>query len=263
MKQAAKHFIVTGLVLGSTTLASFAQGVGTTVGGSTTGTATTSAGVTGTTTTATATTGTATTGTAMVGHSMTGTAAQVQSALNASFDRLFLLKAAQGNMAEVMTSQLALRKARDPQVRQFAQHMIAEHSAAQRVLTQNAARRAMPLPSHVGAMHAATHEQLLRASGRNFDRLYMAAQVEAHENAITLYQQALVQAQDADTRAYASQFLPAILNHVGMVYSVARAVGAPGIADRPAALTTGISMTAGMAAGTEAAGMAGGTVTTR
>jgi putative membrane protein len=48
----------------------------------------------------------------------------------ADFDRLFYVKAAKGNMAEIMTSQLAVQKARNPQVKQIAQQMVTEHSRA-------------------------------------------------------------------------------------------------------------------------------------
>lgn len=169
---------------------------------------------------------------------LTPLAAQVQNTLSANFDNLFLLKATQGNMAEVMTGQLASRKARNPQVRQLAQRLIQEHSAANAQIAPLLARRALPTPRFPGAMHTATYEYLSRLNNRAFDAAYMAAQVEAHENSITLYQQELAQGRDPNTRALAAALLPAILEHTAQIYSIAQAVGAPGIAERRVAMTT-------------------------
>lgn len=168
---------------------------------------------------------------------MTGSAAQMQRSLQNQFDRLFMLKAAQGNMAEVMTSQLALQRSRNPRVRQIAQHMIAEHGRANAELLRLTSAKRLPMPRFVGAMHTATHDHLSRLTGARFDQMYMAAQVEAHENSINLYQQELVQGRDRDALAYARRTLPVILRHTAMIYGTARAVNAPGIAERPQALT--------------------------
>jgi putative membrane protein len=158
--------------------------------------------------------------------------------LSANFDNVFLLKATQGNMAEVMTGQLAVRKARNPQVRQLAQRLVQEHSAANAQFVPVLARRALPVPRFVGAMHTATYDYLSRLKNQAFDAAYMAAQVEAHENTITLYQQELAQGTDPNARALAATLLPHILDHTAQIYSIAQAVGAPGIAERRVAFTT-------------------------
>jgi putative membrane protein len=175
---------------------------------------------------------------------------QMQSTMQAAIDRLFLLRAAQGNMAEVALGQLALRKSRNEQVRQIAQHMIQEHSTANATLLPILTRKGMPLPRFIGAMNAATNDQLARLSRDQFDRMFMAAQVEAHENTIALYQQELAMGTDEDARAYATRFLPNIMAHTMMLYRVARAVNAPGINERPQALiTAAINATGGTTAG--------------
>lgn len=169
---------------------------------------------------------------------LTPRAMQLQSTLSANFDNVFLLKATQGNMAEVMTGQLAVRKARNPLVRQLAQRLVQEHSAANAQFVPVLARRALPVPRFVGAMHTATYDYLSRLKNQAFDAAYMAAQVEAHENTITLYQQELAQGTDPNARALAATLLPHILDHTAQIYSIAQAVGAPGIAERRVALTT-------------------------
>jgi putative membrane protein len=151
----------------------------------------------------------------------------------ADFDRLFLTKAAKGNLAEVMTSQLALQKSKNPQVRQIAQQMVTEHSRAQAELTAIMQRRGVAIPQTPGVMHTATYQQLQRSRGNNFDQLYLGAQAEAHEEAVSLYQSALLMVDDPDTRAYISRNLPSIVGHTQMIYTSARQANVPGIVERP------------------------------
>jgi putative membrane protein len=233
---------VTGLALNLIAAPLLAQG---TAGGTGTGGA-------GTTTGGTA-------GNAAMSGTMTPAATTVTTALQANFDRLFLLKAAQGNMAEVMTSQLALRKSRNEQVRRIAQMMIDGHSRANAELLPIVQRKGLPMPTFVGAMHAATNDQLNRLNGERFDQMYMAAQVEAHENSINLYQQELAMGRDTDARAYATRVLPEILNHAAMIYATAQAVRAPGSAERMAAFQGTPLAASGAASAASHAGHAGGT----
>ncbi|HEX8551984.1 MAG TPA: DUF4142 domain-containing protein [Abditibacteriaceae bacterium] len=176
---------------------------------------------------------------------MSPAATALDAATRANFDRLFIAKAAQGNMAEVMTGQLALRKSQNAQVRQLAQHLVTGHGVANTDLLRVATTNNVPPPTFVGAMHAATHDHLSRLSGAQFDQMYLAAQVEAHENAITLYQQELAVGTNPEARAYAARILPEIMNHTTMIYTIARAVNAPGLSDRPQDLVN-----AAVAAGT-------------
>jgi putative membrane protein len=184
---------------------------------------------------------------------------QMQSAMQGAVDRLFMLRAAQGNLAEVALGQLALRRSRNEQVRMLAQHLIQEHSTANAALLPVVTRKGVPLPRFIGAMNAATNDQLARLSRDQFDRMFMSAQVEAHENTIALFQQELAMGQDEDARAYATRFLPNIMAHTMMIYRVARAVNAPGINERPQALIqAAIDATGGANAG---GGMTGGGTT--
>lgn len=202
-----------------------------------------------------------TSGTDMTMGSEMGTALQTR--LSDNFDRLFMLKAAQGNMAEVMTGQLALQKSKNPQVRRVAQMLIQGHGAANRELLPLLTAKGLPLPSFVGAMHAATYDMLSKQKNARFDQTFMAAQAEAHENTITLYQQELAVGKDDDARGFATKYLPPILNHTAMIYTVAGRVKAPGSMERMTALRiTMAEMNAMMGAMNMNGGMSNGGGTT-
>ena len=168
---------------------------------------------------------------------MTPAAAQTQQEMNAAMDHLFRLKAAQGNGAEVLTGQLAVRKSTDREVRELAEMLVREHRMANTELFNLIRSKGMTPPREIGASHTAVYNQLNQLTGRDFDRIFMAGQVEMHEATITLFQQQIANGKDPETLAYARKYLPSILNHTAEIYALARKVGAPGIELRPATLT--------------------------
>ena len=161
---------------------------------------------------------------------------QLRPAIDANLDRIFMLHAAQGNMAEIMTGQLALRRSRNAGVRQVAQTLITGHSAAQRDLTTIFRAKGMTLPPNPGVMNTATYKMLSGLRGAAFDKAFMGAQVEAHEKTITLFEHEMMAGQDPRAKAHATNKLPDIIGHTAMIYTVAKQVGAPGINLRPAAV---------------------------
>jgi putative membrane protein len=193
-------------------------------------------------------------------------AAPLPAALLAAQDSLFVLKAAQGNAAEIASGQLAVTKAQSDQVRQLAQRLVTEHSMANEQLTPLGARNGVLLPKEPGLMHRATMQHLQGLSGAEFDRAFLTAQMESHEAAITLYNQEIMYGRDPQVRSYAQSVLPHIIAHTMAIYSLARTMNAPGAADRPVSLLSGSGamgghgMMGGAGMGTTAgAGMSGGT----
>ncbi len=143
----------------------------------------------------------------------------------ANFDRHFMMKAAQGNVAEVMTSQLALKKSQSRSVRETADRLIREHSAANARLKQIAGGKRIKLPNRPDPMQRAVYNRLAKLSGPAFDRAFMGAQIRAHLNAISLHQSEVRAGKDEAAVAYASETLPRIQDHTTMIVSVAQNLG--------------------------------------
>jgi len=149
------------------------------------------------------------------------TTEQNQNRLSSS-DRLFMQRAAQGNMAEIRLSQLALQRAGSDQVKQYAQQMIDQHTQANNQLTQIAAQKGVTLPRQLDTQHQQIERQLQRLSGASFDRAYMRAMVNDHAQTVALFQRQTQQGQDRDVVDFASQLLPAIQQHYAMANSMVR-----------------------------------------
>jgi len=175
-------------------------------------------------------------GGAMMGNAMTSDPAGMNGgammAMSAQ-DKLFMTRAAEGNLAEITLGQLALDKTRTPGVKQVAQTIISGHSQAQNELMGLMKRMAFTMPPMLGATHMVVQNALSKEKRQSFDKMYMASQVDDHENTIALFQTEVAGGQDPDLKAYATKYLPDIVGHTIMIYKVARQVGAPGIELRP------------------------------
>ncbi|RPJ76610.1 MAG: DUF4142 domain-containing protein, partial [Acidobacteria bacterium] len=97
-------------------------------------------------------------------------------------DQDFLKKAVIANLAEIELGRLATEKAQNPEVKQFAQMMVDGHTKALNELKQLAQRSTAPLPTSLDEKHQELQQRLSALSGEEFDRAYMEAMIDAHED---------------------------------------------------------------------------------
>jgi predicted outer membrane protein len=95
----------------------------------------------------------------------------------------FVEKASIVNMAEIQLGQLAVERAQDPQVKQFAQTMVDDHTKSQEQLKTVASSQNIPFPSALDDKHQKLHDKLAKLQGAEFDRAYMDAMVDGHKDA--------------------------------------------------------------------------------
>jgi len=136
-------------------------------------------------------------------------------------DRLFMQKAAHINIGEVKGGHLAHTRAVNASVRDYAQHMIEDHSSANNELKSLAARKGVRLPNDTDQKHKAVANRLAKLSGAPFDRAYMAAMVKGHQDAILLFQNQARNGKDPDARAWAAKMLPGLQKHLRMAQQLA------------------------------------------
>jgi predicted outer membrane protein len=85
-------------------------------------------------------------------------------------------------MAEVALSRTALEKATNPEIKSFAQRMIEEHGAAERSLKSIVAGQPIEWPAQLDDKHRKTAEAMAEQQGASFDRAYVEAMVEGHQD---------------------------------------------------------------------------------
>jgi putative membrane protein len=129
-------------------------------------------------------------------------------------DEIFLKEAAGGALAEVKLGQIALERASDPQVKAFAQRMLDDHTRAKAELAHLAVAKHIELPDDVETKQQAMADRLGSLSGSNFDRAYVDAMLDDHEEDVEHFKHKASTTQDAAIKAWVSRTLPTLETHL-------------------------------------------------
>jgi putative membrane protein len=137
----------------------------------------------------------------------------------AAGDNTFVMKAAEGGMAEVKLGTLAKEKASDPAVKSFGQQMVDDHSKANDELKTVASSKGITLPTDVSAKDKAEYDRLSKLSGAEFDKAYMRLMVSDHRTDVNEFQKESQHGTDSDVKAFAAKTLPTLQHHLQMAES--------------------------------------------
>ena len=143
-----------------------------------------------------------------------------------STDRKFVMMAAQGSKAEVELGQLAQQKASDPQVKQFGQRMVDDHTKALDQLKKVASEEQLNLPDQPEAKEQKEKDRLSSMSGADFDKAYMQHMVKDHKKDVSEFQKAASSASDPEVKNFAQSTLPTLQEHLQLAQQIAPKVGA-------------------------------------
>jgi putative membrane protein len=137
-----------------------------------------------------------------------------------SGDLKFVDKAAQGGMTEVKLSELALTKASDTEVKQFAQHMIDDHSKANAELTNLAQTKGVTAPTELDSHHQKMVDELAATSGGDFDAAYVKDMVKDHTDTVDMFQKFAERGDDNDLKTWTAKTLPTLQMHLSMIQGI-------------------------------------------
>jgi len=134
-----------------------------------------------------------------------------------SRDRSYLEKLAQANRAEIAAAEIAQSKASDEQVKQFAQHMLDDHSKALDEITTLATLKNVELPSVPAAKQQKQLARLQSLSAIEFNKEYVnKAGIDDHRAALKLAQTVSKKSKDPELTALADKLQPIIAGHLKM-----------------------------------------------
>lgn len=129
-------------------------------------------------------------------------------------DMKFVMLANSSNMMELELSQMAVQKATNPAVKDFANMMVQHHTQAGQEMKQLLSAKGTMIPDTAMLSRHRTRMDLLQnAQGADFDRAYMRIMVDAHEEDVDEYEDETTDARDADIRAFAKKMLPTLRTH--------------------------------------------------
>lgn len=146
-----------------------------------------------------------------------GMAGRMSASMVSSADA-FVEKAALSDMYEIVSANIALRRAISPDVKQAARQMIEDHTASTHhlmaALEMNETRGVAQPPSKLDARHQTMIEHLEAAPESDFDATYLDQQVLAHEEALTLLVHYRDNGDNPQLRSAAAGVAPVVHRHL-------------------------------------------------
>jgi putative membrane protein len=137
-------------------------------------------------------------------------------------DKAFVREITLSNRSEISLANLALAKATDASVRNYAQMMITDHTMAETQLNEIAGRAGMSRATDsLNAMASSLRPVLMGLSGRSFDSAYIVSQIPAHQMARTINEEETRSGNNEELRNYAQMMLPKIQTHLIMADTIA------------------------------------------
>jgi putative membrane protein len=140
--------------------------------------------------------------------------------------KAFQQAAAESDQYEISAGQVAATETENPQVRAFAQQMIADHTQTTQALQQAGQASNLPPPDPgVGAGNAPFLAALQGQTGAAFDRAYLDQQVLKHHEALIVEQGYAANGADPNLRQAAQAATPHIRHHLEMAERLRAALG--------------------------------------
>ncbi len=134
----------------------------------------------------------------------------------------FAVKAANGGMMEVQLGEYASEKASDKSVKDFGAMLSKDHTKANGELKALATSKNIALPATVGQDMTDKMNDLMKKTGKDFDKDYMNAMVKDHKDDIDMFQKVADDSKDTDMKAFASKTLPTLKKHLSAAEAIVK-----------------------------------------
>jgi putative membrane protein len=145
---------------------------------------------------------------------------------NVKADIKFIREETADNKLETDLAQLAVNRAQNSDVRQYAQRMITDHNRLQNEWLNMSAASGLSINPSYGKKHRRKLEDLQKLSGRDFDRAYMTLMIQNHKDYITAFTTDGRNAHSSQVRNLVSNDLPVLQQHLRLAQQVGVKVGA-------------------------------------
>lgn len=127
----------------------------------------------------------------------------------------FVAKAGASDLYEIQSSQIAMRRSRDPRVRAMASMLVRDHRrTTAQVAAAARAAGLRPRPPMLEPQQRMMINQLNRAPARNFDQIYLSQQIPAHEEALGMIRDYAANGSAPTLRRAAAGAVPIVEHHL-------------------------------------------------
>ncbi|MDQ4141954.1 MAG: DUF4142 domain-containing protein [Bacteroidota bacterium] len=125
----------------------------------------------------------------------------------------FVVRAANSDLFEIQTGRMASVKGTLAEVRDYGQKLVTDHTTSSTELKGLASQKKIAIPDSLTEDKRVHRMRLAGLTGSAFDKDFVNTQIMAHDEAISLYEQASNELQDPNLKAFAAKILPNLRMH--------------------------------------------------
>lgn len=140
-------------------------------------------------------------------------------------DANFVREAAQGGLMEVRLGQSAKDHGSSPDVKNFGEMLVKDHSKANDKLTALATQKGMNLAKDIEPKHTQMIKDWEGKQGNEFDRVFIEHMVKDHKKDISKFEKASRDLNDSELRSFATETLPTLRTHLDEAQRIAKSMG--------------------------------------
>ena len=140
-------------------------------------------------------------------------------------DKMFLKEAAGGNMTEIDMAKIALDKSSNPDVKEFAQRMITDHTKLQENMKPYVEQAGVTPPTTLKPKDQMMAKKLSGLSGTAFDKQYIGVMVKDHHKDLAEFKAEVASTQNQELKNAVEQGEQVIQEHVNMIDGIAQKNG--------------------------------------
>jgi putative membrane protein len=135
-------------------------------------------------------------------------------------DSKFCVTAADAGMTEIALSKAALTITSNAKIKDFANMMITDHTAAANKLMALCKAKGIALPNAPSANHQKAIDDISKKTGADFDKAFVDQMVKDHKGAVSLFTGESKNAVDPDLKAFATSTLPTLQGHLDAITAI-------------------------------------------
>lgn len=134
-----------------------------------------------------------------------------------NYDSEFVTKAASGGLLEVELGKLVSQRGTTAQAKEFARHMVTDHTKANEELKALAAKKNITLPGGLSEDHQKVYDDVADEKGADMDKKYLQEMEKDHEEDVKEFAEAAAKVSDPEIKSFAAKTLPTLHMHLDMV----------------------------------------------
>jgi putative membrane protein len=140
-------------------------------------------------------------------------------------DKIFLQRASQSDFDEIKLSQMAAERAESPDVKDFANKMVTDHTNLEQQMKPFADQWGLQPADSLDSQHQTEYDKLSSLSGKDFDKEYIRCMDQDHHIALTDFQSELQTTKDPAFKKAVQQGEKVIAEHTRLVDHLDRKLG--------------------------------------